>query len=76
MAVLQVIILGLLVLIGQIQQLGLPYYLGVLVAAGLCIYQQYLIVNREKQRCFQAFLNNNWFGMAVFIGLALDYCLQ
>jgi 4-hydroxybenzoate polyprenyltransferase len=65
--------LGLLISIGQMQALGSPYYLGLLVAAGLCIYQQTLIYKREKTRCFNAFLNSNWLGLAVFIGLALDY---
>ncbi len=73
MAVLQLIILGLLVAVGHMQQLGWPYYGGVLVAAGLSVYQQKLIVHREKSQCFKAFLNNNWFGVAVFAGLVLDY---
>ncbi len=76
MAILQVIILSLLLIIGQMQQLGVPYYLGVLVAAGLSIYQQTLIFHREKHRCFQAFLNSNWFGLVVFIGLVVDYALR
>ncbi len=73
MAVLQLIILGLLVAVGQMAQLGWLYYGGVLVAAGLSVYQQKLIVHREKSQCFKAFLNNNWFGLAVFAGLVLDY---
>ncbi|ASF46512.1 4-hydroxybenzoate octaprenyltransferase [Methylovulum psychrotolerans] len=70
---LQVIIIGLLLTVGQWQHLAWPYYLGVLVAAGLSAYQQKLIFQRQKAQCFQAFLNNNWFGMAVFIGLAGAY---
>jgi len=70
---LQVIIIGLLLTVGQWQHLAWPYYLGVLVAAGLSAYQQTLIFQRQKAQCFQAFLNNNWFGMAVFIGLAGAY---
>ncbi|TAL43236.1 MAG: 4-hydroxybenzoate octaprenyltransferase [Methylovulum sp.] len=72
-AALQLIMLGLLVIVGQMQYLGWPYYLGLLVAAGLSIYQQKLIFHREKTLCFKAFLNSNWFGMAVFTGLAADY---
>ncbi|MFK5948962.1 MAG: 4-hydroxybenzoate octaprenyltransferase, partial [Methylococcales bacterium] len=45
MGVLQLIIIGLLILIGQIQQLGSFYYIGVGVAFLLCIYQQKLIFN-------------------------------
>lgn len=72
-AALQLVMLGLLVIVGQMQYLGWPYYLGLLVAAGLSIYQQKLIFHREKTLCFKAFLNSNWFGMAVFTGLAADY---
>jgi 4-hydroxybenzoate polyprenyltransferase len=76
MAVLQVIILGLLVSVGLMKQLGWPYYLGLMVAAGLSIYQQRLIFHRDKQRCFKAFLNNNWFGLTVFVGILLEYTLR
>ena len=75
MAILQLIILALLIAVGQMQQLSWPYYVGVLVAAGFSVYQQKLIFHREKVLCFKAFLNNNWFGMAVFVGLAVAYWL-
>lgn len=73
MALLQVIIIGLLVTVGIMKDLGWLYYLGLTVAAGLSIYQQKLIFHREKTQCFQAFLNNNWFGMIVFLGILADY---
>jgi 4-hydroxybenzoate polyprenyltransferase len=73
MGVLQIVMLGLLVIVGRMQELGLFYYAGLLLAAGLAVYQQKLIFRREKALCFKAFLNNNWFGLAVFVGLVLDY---
>jgi 4-hydroxybenzoate polyprenyltransferase len=73
MAVLQIIILSLLVIIGIMQHSGLAFYIGVLCAAGLSVYQQTLIFHRDKGLCFKAFLNNNWFGLAVFMGLFVDY---
>jgi 4-hydroxybenzoate polyprenyltransferase len=73
MAVLQLIIIGLLVTVGLMQQLGWAYYLGLTVAGGLFIYQQKLIFHRDKKQCFQAFLNNNWFGLAVFSGIFIDF---
>ncbi|MDD5320950.1 MAG: 4-hydroxybenzoate octaprenyltransferase [Methylococcales bacterium] len=76
MTILQIIILGLLISVGQMKQLSWPYYLGVLVAASLSVYQQKLIFHREKSLCFKAFLNNNWFGMAVFVGLVMDYLIR
>jgi 4-hydroxybenzoate polyprenyltransferase len=73
MAILQLIIMGLLVIIGIMEHAGLAYYAGLICAAGLFIYQQKLIFHRDKALCFKAFLNNNWFGLAVFIGLLIDY---
>jgi 4-hydroxybenzoate polyprenyltransferase len=76
MAILQLIIIGLLLTVGQMKHLSWPYYGGVLVAAGFSVYQQKLIYHREKAQCFKAFLNNNWFGVAVFVGLVIDYLLR
>lgn len=75
MALLQMLMLGFLIAVGYLQQLGSFYYAGLLVAACLSAYQQKLIFHREKALCFRAFLNNNWLGMAVFGGLALDYLI-
>jgi 4-hydroxybenzoate polyprenyltransferase len=46
--------------------------MGLAVAAGLVLYQYWLIRGRDRNRCFRAFRNNNWVGLAVFAGLALD----
>jgi len=75
MGALQILILLLLFSIGKIQHLGGFYYLSLIGAAGFSIYQQKLIFHREKTNCFKAFLNNNWFGLIIFIGLFLDYGL-
>ena len=76
MAGLQLIIIALLLIIGLIQQLGSFYYAGIVVASGLSVYQQKLIFNRDKALCFKAFLNSNYFGLAVFAGLVLDYLVN
>ncbi len=65
-----------LVMIGYQAELGWVYYLGVCAAAALAGYQQYLIRFREREACFRAFLNNNWFGAVVFLGILLDYMLR
>ncbi len=75
MGALQILILLLLFSIGKIQHLGGFYYLSLIGAAGFSIYQQKLIFHREKSACFKAFLNNNWFGLIIFVGLFLDYGL-
>ena len=76
LAIIQILFLGALLLIGQAVDLGGYYYFGVLLAAALSIYQQYLIRNREPEYCFQAFLNNHWLGAAVFSGLVLHYLVN
>lgn len=72
---LQVLMLGLLIWIGILAGRGILYAGGLMVAAGLALYQQILIRNREPGPCFKAFLNNNYFGMAIFVGLLLDYAV-
>lgn len=56
--------------------MGGYYYLGLLGAAVLAVYQQFLIYQRSKEGCFNAFLNNHWFGAAIFAGIALHYLLD
>jgi len=48
--------------------LGVQWWAG-LLALGLVGYQQWLIKDREPARCFRAFLNNNYFGLALVLGL-------
>jgi len=71
--VLQLLALGALALAGQAASLGGYFYFGLALAAGLALYQQYLIREREPEACFRAFLNNHWFGAAVFSGIVLAY---
>lgn len=70
---LQVLMLGLLWYAGRMGGRGVWWEAGLAVGAGLFAWQQYLIRGRERRGCFRAFLNNNWFGLAVFAGLFLDY---
>ncbi|MFG1173069.1 4-hydroxybenzoate octaprenyltransferase [Erwiniaceae bacterium CAU 1747] len=69
---LQLATLLLLVLIGWLSGLGGIFYWGLLVAAVLFIHQQKLIADRQREKCFQAFLNNNYVGLALFAGIALS----
>ncbi|MDP2224073.1 4-hydroxybenzoate octaprenyltransferase [Nitrosomonas sp.] len=62
-----------MLIIGQLQQMNLAYYAGLMVATGLIMYQYTLIRNRDRALCFKAFLHNNWVGMVVFAGIALDF---
>ena len=69
----QILVLAGLVLVGQQAKLGAYYYAGLIAAGGFSAYQQYLIRAREPRGCFRAFLNNNWFGAVVFLGLVAEY---
>jgi 4-hydroxybenzoate polyprenyltransferase len=72
---LQLLMLGLLAGAGLLAGLGLFYWIGLGIGALLFIYQQWLIREREPGRCFHGFLNNNWFGMSIFTGIAADYII-
>ncbi|QFU77643.1 4-hydroxybenzoate octaprenyltransferase [Halioglobus maricola] len=74
-ALLQLGFLGLMVAAGQSFHLGAAYYLGLVIAAALCGYHQYLIRERDPDACFKAFLHNNWVGAVIFAGIALDYAI-
>ncbi len=72
-AVLQIIALVSLVVAGMLTARGVYYYGGIALAALFSAFQQVLISGRQPADCFRAFLNNTWFGAAVFGGLLLDY---
>ena len=62
-----------LIIIGQQASLNTIYYFSLIIGGCLFLYQLYLIRNRDPKKCMQAFLNNNWFGLVVFIGLFINY---
>ncbi len=64
------ITLALLGFVGRELHLGWPFYLGLAAAGGVAAYHYTLIKARDPARCFKAFLHNNWFGAAVFAGMA------
>jgi len=70
---LQLLTLILLTIVGILTIRGTLFYSSILAASGFIIYQQFLTKDREPNKCLQAFLNNNWFGMVIFIGIALDF---
>lgn len=69
----QLTILFLLFVLGLFLSFGAFYYLALFFGALLFLYHQYLIKDREPAKCFKAFLNNSWFGMVIFFGIALSY---
>jgi 4-hydroxybenzoate polyprenyltransferase len=72
-AVLQAMTLLTLYLVGKILRMGHWYESGLAAGALFFIYQLWLIRARERDACFRAFLNNQYVGMSVFIGILLEY---
>lgn len=70
---LQVMMLIGLVMLGGRLELSAWFYVSVVAVAGFMIYQQKLIQNRDAGDCLNAFLNNQYIGLVVFVGLALHY---
>jgi 4-hydroxybenzoate polyprenyltransferase len=71
----QVLLLALLAYAGHLADRGGWYFAGLAAATALAAHHQHLIREREPTACFHAFLENNYLGMAVFLGLVADYAL-
>jgi 4-hydroxybenzoate polyprenyltransferase len=69
----QLMMLYALVLAGRSMHFGHWYQAGVYGAALLFAWQQWLIRKREPAGCLRAFLNNQYVGLAVFVGILLEY---
>ena len=72
-ALLQLCMLLLLWRAGEMAARGALYDTGLLGAAALFVFQQWLIRGRGRAACFRAFLNNHYVGLVVFVGLFADY---
>lgn len=62
----------LLIAVGAIEGMSQIYYWCLLLASSLFVYQQMLIRGREREPCFKAFLNNNYVGMLICVGIAIS----
>lgn len=74
--ILQLSFLLIMVLIGGQLELSWIYYVGIAAAFALCVYQQKITENREAAQCMHAFLNNNWVGAVLFIGIVAHYLIS
>ncbi|NUU68489.1 4-hydroxybenzoate octaprenyltransferase [Enterobacteriaceae bacterium BIT-l23] len=66
-------VVAIMILLGVLNGLGGLWYASIAIAAGLFVWQQKMIANRDRDACFRAFMNNNYVGLALFIGLVLSY---
>lgn len=71
--ILQQICLLLLLIIAEQYVYGWPFYLCIFVAFCHSIYQQTLIKDRIRERCFKAFLHNHYFGLIITVGIVIEY---
>ncbi len=62
--------------VGWLEELGALYYLGLMAAGAISVYHYRLIRMRSRQGCFKAFNHNNWWGAAVFAGIALEFLID
>jgi 4-hydroxybenzoate polyprenyltransferase len=67
-----IVLLG-FILLGLTLHLTLSYWISLLIAAFLAIYQIQLLRTRQTPNYFTAFLNNNWYGMVIFLGILFHY---
>lgn len=71
--VMQGMVLFALMLVGRSLHFGAAYRGGLIAGAAFFLWQQWLIRHREREACLQAFQNNQYFGIAVFAGILLEY---
>ncbi|TXT31386.1 MAG: 4-hydroxybenzoate octaprenyltransferase [Rhodocyclaceae bacterium] len=62
--------------IGWTLHLGLAFYSGLAVAAGIMGVHYTWIRGRERMPCFKAFLHNNWVGLVIFVGIVVDFVVS
>lgn len=70
---LQAFMILLLLIITSIEGLTPYFLLSIFIVIALFYYQITLIKDHDRMNCFKAFLHNNWVGLALFVGLFLNY---
>jgi 4-hydroxybenzoate polyprenyltransferase len=72
-AVMQLLTVWALWMVGSSMHFGHWYRYSVLAVAILFLYQQFLIRRREASGAMNAFLNNQYVGLAIFVGILMQY---
>jgi len=70
------VFLSILAALGWYLRLLWPYYVGLVTAAVLVVQQYRMIRDRKPDRCFHAFLDNNWVGAVIFAGIVFALLLE
>ncbi|HGN9343350.1 4-hydroxybenzoate octaprenyltransferase [Morganella morganii] len=71
--ILQLVMILMLLWVGLMVNLSGIFYWSLLLAGALFVYQQRLMADRERDPCFQAFMNNNYVGFILFLGMLVSY---
>lgn len=71
--VLNIVVVMIAIVIGLVAQFRWFYWIGVLGAGGLFVYQWILIFSREREKSFVAFKSNAWVGFVLFLGVVSEY---
>jgi 4-hydroxybenzoate polyprenyltransferase len=72
-ALLQIVFVIMLIQMGNELAFDTSFYASIVAVSCLFIYQQFLIRNRQRENCLTAFLNNQWIGGLIFLGVLLQY---
>jgi 4-hydroxybenzoate polyprenyltransferase len=67
--ILMLIMIVLLTAMGLWLELNWPWFWALLISAALFGRQLFEVRHRNRDSCFKAFLNNNWVGAMIFVGL-------
>lgn len=62
--------------VGFVEGFGALYYAGLAAAFACALWHWKLLRTRTRDGCFEAFLHNHWFGLAVFVGVVLDQAIR
>ena len=71
--VMQIMVVIGLMIIGTHLEFGWVFSIAVLLVIALFAGQQMLIRKRQRDDCFRAFVNNNYVGLVIFIGILIEY---
>jgi 4-hydroxybenzoate polyprenyltransferase len=74
------VLMGLMIVMltamGAWLDLNWPWFVAVVISAVLFGRQLFIARDRDRGACFRAFLNNNWVGFTIFIGLLGHFFLS
>ena len=74
--ILMLLMIVMLTAMGLWLGLSWPWFAALLVSAVLFGWQLVSVRHRDGDSCFRAFLNNNWVGIAIFVGLLGHFAIS